>query len=143
MPVGRFQGNSTSTCRLWQRAEFPPVKWLIDENIAPSVTALLRDMGEDVLDVKECALDGTSDEYLLDLAGDQSRIVLTMDKGFLDFRSITRRSFFSVLLLRPSDSSRESVCQLVKDVLAKNIEFTPGSVVVANERRIRVSRLPR
>ena len=28
-------------------------RWLVDENVAPAVTAFLRGMGEDVLDVNE------------------------------------------------------------------------------------------
>ena len=44
------------------------VKILTDENISPKVVRFLRDVGFDVLDVKEQHWYGQDDEVLLDIA---------------------------------------------------------------------------
>jgi len=65
------------------------VKLLLDEMYAPSVAALLRDWGHDVVAVKERRdLIGLSDEYLLRTATAEGRAVVTEDVH--DFAALDR-----------------------------------------------------
>ncbi len=57
-------------------------KFLTDENISSVVVQFLREYGLDVFDVKENLLSGRRDSFLLDLAVQQNRIVITQDSDF-------------------------------------------------------------
>jgi predicted nuclease of predicted toxin-antitoxin system len=57
-------------------------KFLTDENIQTPVVEYLQTKGFDILDVKQNGLSGSSDTYLLSLAYQQQRIVLTHDSDF-------------------------------------------------------------
>jgi len=118
------------------------LKWLADENISSLVVRILRDHGDDVLYAKEKGLTGATDEDLLTLAERQSRVIITRDKDLPSLGLLARRGFFAVLLLRLKSPYPDDAADVIRSVLARNIEFDSGTIVVANERRIRVSSLP-
>ena len=57
--------------------------FLTDENINPIIVQSLRERGCDVFDVKEQGLQGNTDTFLLSLATEQNRVVLTHDSDTL------------------------------------------------------------
>lgn len=59
------------------------LKFLTDENIAPTIVNTLRKEGFDVIDVKEQKWFGKPDSELIELAKDGRRVILTHDKDFL------------------------------------------------------------
>ena len=66
------------------------MKLLLDEMYAPSVAALLRDWGHDVVAVKERTdLMGLPDENLVQAATAEGRVVVTEDVS--DFAALDRR----------------------------------------------------
>ena len=58
------------------------VKILSDENISPKVVRALRDLGMDVLDVKEQHWHGKEDQKLMDIAYRDKRFIITHDSGY-------------------------------------------------------------
>jgi len=56
--------------------------FLTDENIYPPMVTMLRELGHDVFDVKEQQLFGIQDEQVMEMAREQNRMLITLDKGF-------------------------------------------------------------
>ena len=75
--------------------------FLTDENIQPAVLKYLRNMGLDVLDVKENGLRGTSDSELLRLAFTENRIIITHDSDFGNLAFRESVPLKGIIYLRP------------------------------------------
>lgn len=117
------------------------MRFVANENIAPSVVRGLREAGHDVLSVKESML-GAEDPNILARAVFEQRIVLTFDKdiGELAFRSRLPASC-GVILLRMTPQGRESDTRRILAVLLSRNDWT-GAFWVASDRRIRKRPLP-
>ena len=61
---------------------FSDYQILTDENINPKIVQFLRTKGYNVFDVVEERLNGNDDAFLLALATQQNRIVVTHDSDF-------------------------------------------------------------
>ena len=113
-------------------------KLLADENVSPRVVTFLREKGFDVLDVKESALNGTSDHVLLELALKELRFVVTHDADFGTLAINNEQPCYGVLYLRLLKQSALNVIEVLKTLIAMNPELSSGSLVVIEETRIRV-----
>lgn len=60
------------------------MKFITDENIYVPIVEELKNLGHNVLDIKEQNLIGTEDSDIYKMALDQHRILLSMDKDFSD-----------------------------------------------------------
>lgn len=64
---------------------------LVDENI-PKVTVMaLREMGHDVRDIRGTIIEGIKDDGIWDLIQKENRILITTDKGFMQYRNNQHR----------------------------------------------------
>ena len=70
------------------------MRFLTDENIAVNLAASLREEGHDIFDVKENKWQGKTDNFLVNYAHQEKRIIITHDKDFL------HQNLTTVLLLR-------------------------------------------
>jgi len=113
-------------------------KLLTDENISPRVVAFLRENGFNVLDVKESALNGTTDHILLELALKEQRFIMTHDADFGTLTINNQHPCYGVLYLRLMKQSALNVIAVLKTLIAMNPELSAGSLVVIEETRIRV-----
>ena len=59
------------------------MRFLTDENVAPSTVILLRRLGHEVLDLKEAGSRGISDEEVFQVCRSEVRILFTLDRHFL------------------------------------------------------------
>ena len=59
------------------------MRWLIDENVPKHVVDWLIERGDDVLDVAASPHRSQPDQFLWQLAGRESRVVVTHDLGFM------------------------------------------------------------
>lgn len=105
-------------------------KFLTDENIQTPVVEYLQTKGFDILDVKQNGLSGSSDTYLLSLAYQQQRIVLTHDSDFGTLAFANHQPFWGIIYLKPGHilpsftiSSLNSLMQLE--------DLTPPFIVTA------------
>ena len=114
------------------------LKLLTDENVSPRVVSFLRGNGFDVLDVKESALNGTSDRTPLALAFKEQRFVVTHDTDFGTLAINNEQPCYGVLYLRLMKQSARNVIEVLKAFSVMNPELLSGSLVVINETRIRV-----
>ncbi len=70
---------------------------LVDENIPRMTVDRLRELGHDVLDIRGTADEGFWDAGLWDMALRESRLLVTTDKGFTEYRASRH---FGLLVVR-------------------------------------------
>jgi len=120
------------------------VRLLLDQNLPQLLEDLLADAGHSVVHVRTIGLGRASDKDGLALAAEQGRVVVSADTDFGELLAVSNAAKPSVLLLRRQQGRRAA--QLAALLLA-NLgdaadDLAEGSIVVLDERRIRVRRLP-
>lgn len=75
-----------------------------DENVDIRITNWLRDKGFDVFDTKESGLFGSSDEFLLELAASQNRIMISLDSDFGELIYNKGKPFIGLIFIRAGNS---------------------------------------
>ena len=79
------------------------MKILVDENIPNVTVAALRALNHDVLDIRGTDREGSDDEILWALAQEESRTLVTTDKGFVGHRSEDHAGLLVVRLRQPNE----------------------------------------
>src|SRR3972149_5874885 len=95
-----------------------PRFFLVDENVAPRVTAFLRGRGN-VRDVKEEGWFGLSDEELLSIAQREGRIIITYDVNFAALKKL-EQEHPGVIFLRLRNLRPEAVVAALERFLAEH-----------------------
>ncbi|HEY6137958.1 MAG TPA: DUF5615 family PIN-like protein [Thermoanaerobaculia bacterium] len=115
------------------------MKLLVDNCVAPAVTAALRGEGHDVVAVKDWPRD-PGDEEILAFAEREQRVVITLDHdyGALIFRD--RKSHAGLVRLAPMHPEAQVAVSL-RVVREAAEDLAAGAVVVATRKSIR-RRLP-
>jgi predicted nuclease of predicted toxin-antitoxin system len=78
------------------------MKILVDENIPRMTVNSLREMGHDVWDVRGTSGQGLSDAALWDIAVREGRLLITTDKGFTEYRTVSHNGILIVRLRQPN-----------------------------------------
>jgi len=93
--------------------------------------AQLRDMGNNVLDIRNTAEEGLPDEALWNKAIDEKRLLVTTDKGFARYRDRDHHGILIVLLRKPNRSRiNDRVIEAVRQFSA---DQWPGLLVVMRD----------
>jgi predicted nuclease of predicted toxin-antitoxin system len=120
------------------------VKFLVDMMLSTRVAEELRNAGHDAVHVREYGLQRALDEEILARAAREQRTLISADMDFGFLLASRRHPWPSVVLLRRLASHRADfvVTLLLANLpqLAEALE--QGSLVVLEENRIRVRRLP-
>jgi len=118
------------------------MRWLLDENLPKDLIAWLRARGDEVLDVAESPYRGWSDRDLWALAGEQGRLVITRDLGFLHWP--VRPPPLGVVMVRAPDSwQAPSITGMVARELERVATGTlAGTVTVVEPGGVRQRRFP-
>ena len=114
---------------------------LADESCDFAAVRALRAAGFDVLSVAE-ALAGADNEGVIALALREGRILPTEDKDFGQLVFAARSKSVGVVLVRFPASARSSVADRMLELVRKHANRLPGSFVVLQPERIRISVLP-
>ena len=85
---------------------------------------------------------GADDEGVIALALREGRILLTEDKDFGQLVFAARSKSVGVVLVRFPASARSSVADRMLELVRKHANRLPGSFVVLQPERIRISVLP-
>jgi predicted nuclease of predicted toxin-antitoxin system len=116
---------------------------LLDQGLAPSAAARLRDGGWDAVHVSEIDMQAADDVEILNIARNTDRICITLDHDFHAHLAFTRAGLPSVVLLRIQglDGSGQAalirvVCDVCRDALLA------GAAVSADTATVRIRRLP-
>ena len=121
-------------------------KFLIDENLSPTLADWLRSAGYEAAAVREVKLTGTTDDEIIAWAKKYNAVVVTRDLGFGAVHALADPTF-SLILLRSRDDRTEAF-QTILEKLHKrgylNISAKKLVFLVASQRSIRrISRGPK
>ena len=94
------------------------MKFIADENLGSQVPRYLKEQGIDIISIKELAT-GLPDIEVLEIANQQERILITLDKDFGELVFKEGLLYSGVILLRLRDESVENK----KKVLLKLLKF--------------------
>jgi predicted nuclease of predicted toxin-antitoxin system len=120
------------------------LRFLLDECVPTYITALLRDQGYDVLDLRDAGLRGVDDRTLLEIAAREGRIIITRDLGFnlLFVRDLQPKGL--VLLRYPEMLTPKVVTKLFEGFIdSGGLERCLGNIAVLTPGRARFRPLPK
>lgn len=111
----------------------------VDENLPRVVLAILRESGFDVMGVVEEKLGGADDDQILEICGQEGRVLITQDLDFSDVNLLQRSKVPGIIILRLKNQSRESVMTVVRRLVPFLIKNpSTGRILIVNENRIRI-----
>lgn len=120
------------------------MKLLIDAALSPVIARALTAAGHDAIHVREYGLATADDETILERARTEGRVLVSADTDFGTLLSRTSSARPSVVLLRRSTNRRPE--EQARFLIAQLAPLVPvleaGSLVVIEETRVRVRRLP-
>lgn len=113
------------------------LKFLIDVGFGRAVEDLLRTRGYDlkaVRDIDPCA----KDSEILDIAVNEGRMVITMDKDFGELVHKLSMQHSGVLILRMEDARGMEKAEVVGKILAEYESEINGKFCIYQDERLRV-----
>lgn len=119
------------------------MRFLLDNNISPRVIPALCASRHDAVHVRDIGLGAADDERVFDIAAQQNRVLLSQDTDFGSLLATRQRKQPSLILFRRREKSAERLQSLLLELLPRvRADLESGSVVVVEDARIRVRRLP-
>ena len=117
--------------------------FLADMGVSASTVRALRDGGHDAIHLQEVGLGRTSDRTILEKARVEARVVLTFDLDFGDLLAAGGQALPSVVVFRLQDETPASVTpRLMRVIAERQAELSAGSIIIVEESRYRLRRLP-
>jgi predicted nuclease of predicted toxin-antitoxin system len=119
------------------------MRFLADMGVAIRVVEWLRDEGYDARHLREEELQRLPDDQIFRKAVAENRVVLTFDLDFGEIVASSGRQKVSVVLFRLQNTRTPHVIERLKVVLQEaGPALEQGAVVVVEESRFRIRRLP-
>jgi predicted nuclease of predicted toxin-antitoxin system len=117
------------------------LKLLLDQNLSPTTTQFLKDIGLEVYDIREKGLSGATDEHIYAHAAKENLILVTFDLAF-SRRYISARDLAGLILLRVHPQTTEVLHPVLEDFFSKFSEpKLSGCIAVVERHRYRVRKL--
>jgi predicted nuclease of predicted toxin-antitoxin system len=120
------------------------VKFLVDENLSPLVAAGLRDAGHQASHAADVGMRSVADTVLVAFAAENGLVLVSADTDFGTLLAASGARTPSVVLVRRTVDRRAAA---VLALLLENLDqveaaLAEGAVVVLEDARVRVRRLP-
>ena len=120
------------------------MRFLLDNNLSPSLVEGLRHAGHDVTHVREAGLAAADDPTVLAVARAERRVLVSADTDFGMLLARSRDDAPSVILFRREIGRRpaEQLQLLLGNLDQLSEALDAGCVVVLTDRLIRIRQLP-
>jgi len=119
------------------------MRFLADMGVAMRSVEWLREQGHDATHLREENLQRMSDADVFRKAATEGRILLTFDLDFGEIVALSSEKNASVVLFRLHNTRTPHVIERLKSALQETSQsLESGAIVVVEERRLRVRRLP-
>ena len=115
-------------------------KFVIDEDMPRSTAGCLRDIGYELMDIRDHGLRGADDERILKFAQDNQVVLISGDMGFSNILHFPIGSHYGIVIAHfPNEiSTHEINLQLVKRIKEITGEDIKGNLIVIEPGRIRI-----
>jgi predicted nuclease of predicted toxin-antitoxin system len=119
------------------------MRFLADMGVSRALAGELRHREHDVLHLSEEGLHRLPDDEILRFAQRERRVILTFDLDFGDLLAAGAFSLPSVVIFRLLDQTPASVTPKLLHLLSERAqEIEEGAIVIVEDRRYRLRRLP-
>lgn len=120
------------------------MRFLVDQNLSPQVAELLRDAGHEAVHTREVGMERSDDDAIFDRAAAEDRTIVSADTDFGTLLAERATSRPSVVLWRRTHDRRAAsvVALLLANLTFIEQALAEGAIVVFQEERLRVRRLP-
>ena len=118
--------------------KFQELRLLTDENNSPKVTAILRTLGLDVIEVKEEGWRGKEDDELLEIAYNHNRWILTHDSDFGMLAIHQGQPYRGIFYLRVRNLRSQNVINVCQRLMKYEVDFSQRLLIVVEESRLRI-----
>jgi predicted nuclease of predicted toxin-antitoxin system len=120
------------------------VRFLVENAISPLIAERFRQNGHDAVHVCDYRLKAATDDDIFDRAQSEDRIVVSADTDFATLLALRAQSKPSLILFRQAINRRpeRQVALLVANLAAIEEALQSGCVVVLEDARVRIRRLP-
>ena len=119
------------------------MKFLVDMPLSPKTAEYLRSLGHDAVHAFELGKAKASDQELIEFAVKENRIIITMDLDFGSILFYTKKGCPGLIILRISFATVETVNAILTALVQRmRPEEFANSIVVVDDQRVRVRRLP-
>jgi predicted nuclease of predicted toxin-antitoxin system len=118
------------------------MRFLADMGVNLQIVQWLRQNGDDAVHLRDEGLQRLPDSMIFDKAFSEGRVILTFDLDFGEIAALSGGRIVSVILFRLHNTRTPHVLQRLQSALALRQELEKGAVIVVEETRCRVRRLP-
>jgi len=116
-----------------------PGQFKLDENLPRDAEALFLAAGHDVQTALGEQLGGATDRNVLEVAGGESRILVTLDADFADIRRYPPSEYPGIWVLRPHSQSVPNILTLLRGAVALlDRESAHETLWIIEQGRVRI-----
>lgn len=118
------------------------MRFLADMGVSQQIVEWLRNHGHDATHLRDEGLQKLPDSNIFSKAYSEGRVILTFDLDFGEIAALSGGRIVSVILFRLHNTRTPHVIQRLESALKFPRDLELGAVIIVEEMRCRVRRLP-